>query len=113
MDDTDRAGQTNPVKPIAMPLMLSRLLLEEEHQRLGYIGIGKLLELAKAGQLKYIHEVLAKDHFKSMDCETCQLQKAVRAPKDDISPKGTRDGKLTHVDLARPVIPRSTGTQCS
>ena len=81
-----RIGETNGTALVALPLSGPRTSLEEEHQRLGHMGTTTLKD----------------DDFKMTSCEVCQQQKAVRPPKDQHSPRATRDGELVHVDIAGP-----------
>ena len=77
--------------------------LEAEHQRLGHLGVPKLLELARMGLLS--RKEYRGDIFRSIDqCETCLQSKMRRLPKNDLAPmlNGKGEGIGFDVDLAGP-----------
>jgi transposase InsO family protein len=83
--------------------------LEQEHRRLGHIGVHRLLELAKQGLLRFTFDEIRADTFTGADCSTCQSFKAVRAPKGQVLPRAAEDLSMIHIDLAGPFEPSKAG----
>ena len=83
--------------------------LEQEHVRLGHIGLSKIIKLAERDSLRYSAEVMKDDKFKLSDCSACQMRKTTKLPKNEESPRGTKDCEMIHVDIAGPFDPSSNG----
>lgn len=87
----------------------TRISLRDEHERLGHIGRHKLLKLAYQGELRINHAAAVLDPFRITSCITCQKMKIARKSMNGISPHGTRNAELVHVDVAGPMEPSSAG----
>ena len=83
--------------------------LEQGHVRLGHIGLSKIIKLAERDSLRYSAEVMKDDKFKLSDCSACQMRKTTKLPKNEESPRGTKDCEMIHVDIAGPFDPSSNG----
>ncbi|KAK4685970.1 putative transposase, partial [Tremellales sp. Uapishka_1] len=107
---TVRLGST-PMAMLTAPAMTNpaRSELEVEHQRLGHLGITKILELAKNGHTSTPYQRLKEDRFKIEDCSVCGQANAVRQPKTDESQRGNKEGEIIHVDLSGPFKPSLEG----
>ena len=97
-------GTTNPTIHLTTSGQSSSSPLEEEHQRLGHVGVPVLMELAKKGLLRKGYDHYKNDTFRMASCPTCQQSKMTRESKKEDSPlldvKG--EGLCLDVDLAGP-----------
>jgi hypothetical protein len=102
---TTVVGTVEPLILAAGTGRLGKSVLEEEHQRLGHVGREKLLDLAKAGNLKGTCEDLRNDPFRTDQCEVCLRAKIERYPKTGEAPilRGGEEGIALDVDLAGPL----------
>ena len=83
--------------------------LQDEHERLGHIGRHKLLKLAHQNALRISHAEAVLDPFRLTACSTCQKMKIARKTLDGMSPHGSRNAELVHVDVSGPMDPSSSG----
>ena len=84
-------------------MMTTMSPLEQEHQRLGHIGVDRLLELAREGKLRGDYKDFRNDPFKTLNCQHCLTAKIARIPKNDHAPLLTgSDGVGIDVDITGP-----------
>lgn len=87
----------------------NKIMLRDEHDRLGHIGRHKLIKLAYEGKLRISHTDALLDPFRIAECVTCQKMKIARKSKDGTSPHGTKSAELVHIDIAGPMAPSAAG----
>jgi transposase InsO family protein len=121
----DREGLwTTELKPVAQPSAMAskassvqrkvvpakqRIALRDEHERLGHLGPRKLRKLAYRDKLRISHAAAMSDTFRLTDCGTCQKIRVARRSKNGISPHGSRNAELIHIDIAGPFEPSGRG----
>jgi hypothetical protein len=106
-------GTVHPLVMMAGIPNRPKTVLEEEHQRLGHIGVGRLMELAKEGLLKKGYKEYKDDPFKLTACEPCLQAKITRYPKNGEAPllAGRGKGIGLEVDITGPFSPSLDGYQ--